>query len=227
MNCAIHPEVASAGYCRTCGKALCEECKRDVRGVIYCEECIAARMQAASAGAGPQAGFVFGVGKDQPPTVVPIASGTPNPVLAALLAFIPGVGAIYNGQFLKGVVHAALFAATVWASDHVNDAFGFFFPVLFFYMVFDAYRTAKARQLGRPLPPDPLGLSGESIGGKEMASDLSKIPMGAMILIGLGLLFLMQTLGLFHFAWVGKLWPLILIALGIRVYMRRHSGAGR
>lgn len=38
MNCAIHPEVAGTAFCRTCGKSLCEECKRDVRGVIYCED---------------------------------------------------------------------------------------------------------------------------------------------------------------------------------------------
>ncbi len=34
MNCAVHPDAPVAAYCRTCGKALCENCKRDVRGVI-------------------------------------------------------------------------------------------------------------------------------------------------------------------------------------------------
>ena len=45
MNCANHPEVASAAFCRTCGKPLCAACTRDVRGVIYCENCLAARME--------------------------------------------------------------------------------------------------------------------------------------------------------------------------------------
>jgi len=45
MNCAVHPEKEAAAYCRTCGKALCEDCKRDVMGAIYCEPCIAARLR--------------------------------------------------------------------------------------------------------------------------------------------------------------------------------------
>ena len=46
MNCAQHTEVAASAYCRNCGKALCEVCKRDVQGTIFCEHCLASRMQA-------------------------------------------------------------------------------------------------------------------------------------------------------------------------------------
>ena len=52
MNCANHPQASVVAYCRTCGKALCEECKRDVMGAIYCEPCIAARLQGGAAPAG-------------------------------------------------------------------------------------------------------------------------------------------------------------------------------
>ena len=52
MNCANHIEVPAAAYCRTCGKALCANCTRDVRGVIYCEECIAARLNDPAYGPG-------------------------------------------------------------------------------------------------------------------------------------------------------------------------------
>ena len=45
MNCAVHNQTQAVAYCRTCGKALCEECKRDVMGAVYCEPCIAARLQ--------------------------------------------------------------------------------------------------------------------------------------------------------------------------------------
>ncbi len=96
-----------------------------------------------------------------------------------------------------------------------------------FYQVFDAYRTAKARLLGQPLPEDPLGLSKGLWGQGEAAATFAHVPTGAMVLIGLGVLFLLGNAGLFHWHWIGKLWPLILIALGIRMYMRRHSGMGR
>ena len=41
MNCAIHNDTPATAYCRTCGKAMCAQCTREVKGVIYCEDCIA------------------------------------------------------------------------------------------------------------------------------------------------------------------------------------------
>ena len=54
MNCATHNDTAAVAFCRTCGKPLCGTCTRDVRGVIYCEPCLAARLE----GTAPAAGFV-------------------------------------------------------------------------------------------------------------------------------------------------------------------------
>jgi len=48
MNCTIHTDAPAVAYCRTCGTALCAACKRDVRGVIYCENCLAQRMAMCS-----------------------------------------------------------------------------------------------------------------------------------------------------------------------------------
>src|SRR5436305_14218634 len=55
MNCANHSDEAAVAFCRTCGKPLCQNCTRDVRGVIYCESCLAARFEGAGT---PAAGFV-------------------------------------------------------------------------------------------------------------------------------------------------------------------------
>lgn len=209
MNCAIHPEVAGAAYCRTCGKSLCEECKRDVRGVIYCEACIAARL----------AGTAPGVA----------APGAGNPVLAALLGFIPGVGAMYNGQFAKGLVHVIIFAVLIALTDsgQYEPLWGILIMFFFFYQVFDAHRTAKAKLLGQPVPEDPLGLSRGLWGPGDSAGSFAHVPTGAIVLIGLGVLFLLSNAGIFHWNWIGRLWPLILIALGIRMYMRRQDAVRR
>src|SRR5271163_498399 len=98
MNCATHGDTAAVAFCRTCGKPLCNNCTRDVRGVIYCEACLAARME----GAAPAAGFVP-VGQTTYPPLgsssagpqAPASSG-PNPTVAGILAgFFPiGVGAV-------------------------------------------------------------------------------------------------------------------------------------
>ena len=83
--------------------------------------------------------------------------GAPSPGLAAFLGLIPGVGAMYNGQFIKGLVHVVIFAVLVSAA-HVYGIFGLFIAGWIFYQVFEAYHTAKARRDGEPLP-DPLGLN--------------------------------------------------------------------
>ena len=91
--------------------------------------------------------------------------GAPNPGLAALLGFIPGVGAMYNGQFPKGIAHIAIFAVFSSLSKNANGIFGLFVAGWVFYMVFEAYQTARARRDGLPLP-DPFGLNniGERFG---------------------------------------------------------------
>ena len=56
-----------------------------------------------------------------PPPPMPNA---PNPQLAALLGAIPGVGAMYNGQFAKGIAHIAIFAVFQSLAHHGPDIFG-------------------------------------------------------------------------------------------------------
>jgi len=48
-------------------------------------------------------------------------------------------------------------------------------------------------------------------------------PTGAVILIGLGLLFLLDNLGIFRWSWTGRYWPIILIILGVYIAARRMA----
>ena len=41
------------------------------------------------------------------------AGNAPSPGVAMLLGFIPGVGAMYNGQFVKGFVHVIIFVMLI------------------------------------------------------------------------------------------------------------------
>ena len=88
----------------------------------------------------------------------PIGAGEPSPGLAALLGFIPGVGAMYNGQYAKGIVHLMVFAVLVSLADDVNGIFGLFIAGWICYMVIEAHHTACARRDGTPLP-NPIGLN--------------------------------------------------------------------
>ena len=159
MNCVNHPEALVSAFCQNCGKGLCAQCTREVQGSVYCEPCLAARMSGA---AGP--------GMPGAPGAYPSAPmGVPNPGTATILGFIPGVGAMYNGQYIKAIVHVLVFVVLISLSEHYG-LFGIFVGAWVLYQVFDAHQTAKARRDGLPLP-DPFGLNelGNAFGGHSPA----------------------------------------------------------
>lgn len=175
MNCANHPERERTAFCQNCGKPLCPECTRVVGTAVYCEPCLAAKL--AGTGAPPAGGPYTYPGSNTganytapaggpvpPPPLTPPIPGEPNPGLAALLGFIPGVGAMYNGQYAKGVVHLVVFAILVSLSNE-NGIFGLFVAGWVCYQVIEAHQTARARRDGTPLP-NPFGLNdlGERLG---------------------------------------------------------------
>jgi hypothetical protein len=228
-----------------------------------------------------------------------MASGVPNPSAAAVLGLIPGVGAMYNGQFFKGFIHVVIFAVLVSMASHYG-IFGLFIAAWVLYQSFEAYHTARARRDGQPLP-DPLGLNevgnwlnlgtrqqyppaggappvnptagapgtpggpgstyqapyGQTPYGQPPYSAPGQAgwqppytgpqapyepyaappippmppvpplhwrrrePIGAIVLIGLGLLFLLGQLDIFNGRLWEFTWPLMLIALGVWLVIRR------
>jgi TM2 domain-containing membrane protein YozV len=231
MNCARHPEMPAAAYCRTCGKALCESCKREIRGVIYCEDCLATRVQTAVS----------------PSVAVVTPSGGPHPAVAGVLAgFFPfGVGQAYNGQYARGFVYLVTFIGLIWAVSHSGSAapvFGISIAVYIIFQIVDAVRSAHYLQRGLPAP-DPFGLD-RMFGGSGVPAPQvpatpaagpladagsppavvvrqegcceprSHVPLGAVLLIGIGVLLLLGNIGWLRWHWAGDFWPLILIIIG-------------
>jgi len=186
MNCAVHTDVAATGYCRQCGKALCPECTRDVGGALYCANCLTGIVSSAPAA--------------QPET----SKGH------------PGLGAVYNGEYIKALVHVAIFGGIIaLLNANLPDAYDAFLGIalgcFYFYMPIEAYRTARARQLGEPQPADLVYGQGRK-------------PIGAIVLIVLGILFLLANFGLLRTEWLTKGWPIGLIAIGIWILADRMKG---
>lgn len=261
MDCVNHSGVTASAYCQNCGKALCSNCVRHgAGGQILCEPCWMAWQNVPNPFATPP--------------------GAPSPTAAAILGLIPGVGAMYNGQFFKGLIHVVIFAVLISITDHY-PIFGLFIAAWILYQSFEAFHTARARRDGLPLP-DPLGLNevgnwlnlgsrqypgvppanpgqGPANPGPSYAPPTQgayqapyqqpyqtpyapapgyqdpamppmppvppaywrrKEPIGAIVLIALGLLFLLGQLNgrFFEFSW-----PLILIGLGVWLMIRRVS----
>lgn len=171
MNDINRPENDRIAYCQNCGKPLSAEDARNVGSAIFCEPCLIAKVAAAEssgAAAGASSGGSYGFSGSfqgtSPPVPPPPIPGEPNLGLAVLLGFIPGVGAFYNGQYAKGVVHLVVFAILVTLAGQ-NGIFGLFIAGWVFYQVIEAHHTARARRDGTTLP-NPFGLNdiGERLG---------------------------------------------------------------
>ena len=217
MNCAVHADTEASGYCRNCGKAMCAACSHRVRDVLYCEDCLAQHVglppvPPPSAAPDPPAN----PGPYMPAATPPLRQGN-SPVLAFLLGFIPGLGAVYNGEYNKAIIHIVVFGAIILgiASDLGESLQGLLIFALVispFYMAIDAMRTAKAKSTGQPLA-DPF----ENWSGQR--------PLGPIILIGIGALFLLNNFGFFEFFRVRQIFvPLLLIGIGFFMLKNRVSG---
>lgn len=181
----------AAGYCRHCGKALTTDTLREVQGAFYCPECLASWVGAA-----------------QPRTET---RGGGRAAKAAVLGIIPGLGAVYNGDYVKALIHVLVFGTII---SLIERAPGIFVPALvawIFYMPFEAYQTAAANERA--------GSSG--IGKSEAQLRRRRESLGPILLIVIGSLWLADDLNLIDFDRVREFWPLGFIALGVWLLMRR------
>jgi hypothetical protein len=166
--------------------------------MVYCETCLASRLH-----------------NPLPPWG---GAGTgPSPGVALALGFIPGVGAIYNGQIAKAISQVLIFGCLIAMGDRVHGGldtlFGLGAAAFYFYMVIDSFQTAKAKSSGQPVP--------EWFGLNEMKLNA---PIGAALLIGLGILFLLDNLGVPVINQLSRFWPILMIVAGFLLLQRRFAG---
>jgi hypothetical protein len=246
MNCQNHPESPATAYCRACGKPVCDQCRRDAFGTVFCAEHAPAPPAPAppvQAEPAPAAGDSSFGAPAFPPPVPPgapyaAAPGAPpsdyvyraqvnladvSPGLALFLGLIPGVGAIYNGQYAKGLVHAIVFGllVSITSSGTAGDLeplFGILIGVWVMYMALEAYHTARKRRAGEPVDEfsSILDVHGQRGG----------FPVGAITLIGLGVLLLLSTTDVIQLRYLLRYWPVLLILMGAYMLYARIAGDG-
>jgi hypothetical protein len=195
MNCAVHKEIESTGYCSNCGKPVCAQCARQVRGALYCEPCLSSMLT-------------------QPATHQALAGR--HPWVAFGLGWVPGLGAVYNSDYMKALVHVAIFAALVTMNAHgANQPFwGLVLAAFICYMPIEAYVAARDR-FKTQRAADPAIQSTET--------PTTCLPVGPIVLIALGVLFLLDNFGVLQFDWVFERgWPVLLIGLGTWMLWKRR-----
>jgi hypothetical protein len=197
---------------------MCEVCQRPALGSVYCAEHLP--VTAAPPRTPPPPPSL------QSPYTAPgppVADPGVHPALALLLGFAPGVGALYNGQYAKGLIHALVFGLMVSVENNTSNAgvealVGIMIATWIIYQAFEAYHTARKRR---------YGIAVEEFSSLfDLRTNHSRFPAGALVLIALGFVLLLDTTGILSMEVLLKYCPALLIFAGIYLlYSRTHRPA--
>ena len=152
----------------------------------------------------------------------PLSYRNSSPFVATLLSFVPGLGAAYNGQTAKAIVHFAIFASFFQMAVITQGVHFFILGVLgtWLFAAVDACRTAQLMRAG--LSPD----TEEDVITRRLYGN----PFAwGITLIVIGTLFLLHTLLGVQLP-VRQLLPVALVALGAYMlfdYVRRRGSSSR
>src|SRR5687767_16002117 len=97
MYCGYHAKNPAVVQCNQCARWLCPASDHRVRGFPFCQDCIVAGVE-----------LLRHSSHTSPSNILRRKS---SPFVATLLSFVPGLGAAYNGQTSKAIVHFAIFAS--------------------------------------------------------------------------------------------------------------------
>jgi hypothetical protein len=139
-----------------------------------------------------------------------------------MLGFIPGVGAIYNGQYAKGLIHAVVFGLLVSLAANMHEGplqplIGILIAGWVFYMAFEAYHTARKHRYGVAVE--------EFSSLFDVRPTHGRFPGGALLLIALGFILLLDTTDIISMEQVERYWPVGLILFGLYMLYARLSPA--
>lgn len=141
-----------------------------------------------------------------------------NPSLAAFLAIFPGMGAIYNGNIIKGITYMLIFTILIVLTDKAQDpdtvVFGLMIAGFFIFQIIDSYNEATKINQNVLNEQNPA----------RYKEDLSLF--SAIIVLVIGIVFQLANFDLITFRQVTRLWPLVLIIFGIKIvynYFKREE----
>ncbi len=183
MKCSYHPSDEARELCTMCNKSLCAVCSHQIKGKVYCEECLVRGAEWAA-------------------SMRNLKIPADSPKRAALCSLIPGMGAVYNNEYMKALTYFAVFAALVIMGDRIDGVFGFGAFAFLVFTIFDSYRTAETNALARLEAKKPV---------EEPDRDRTVVAWGIFLIV-LGVVFLLQNIIPYYF--LNKLWPVVFIALG-------------
>jgi hypothetical protein len=205
MNCAYHTKNPAAVQCNQCARPLCPACDHRIRGFPFCQDCIVAGVELLRY-------------QQSRSTDSQVIRRKTSPFIATFLSFfVPGLGAAYNGQTSKAIVHFAIFASFFQMAVVTDGVTFFVLGVIgtWLFAAVDACRTAQLMRAG--LAPD----AEEDAITRQLYGN--PIAWG-VTLVALGSIFLAHTLLGVQFP-VRRTLPVALVILGAYMlfdYLKRR-----
>jgi hypothetical protein len=130
-----------------------------------------------------------------------------NPLGAAVLSTLfPGVGFFYIGNFVKGIAYILVFVSLIVlatkARGHEVPVFVLMSVGFYIFQIFDSFDEAK---------------KADYMTANKKKADEQKISLFiAVVMLVLGIIFQLANLDIIRFRDITRLWPIVLIALGIK-----------
>jgi Ca2+/Na+ antiporter len=189
MYCSYHSSTVARVQCASCSRSLCPACDHRIKGYAYCQDCIVRGVEGLSA-------YRYHGTRTRS-----------RALKAAILALVPGMGAAYNRQNVKAVVHfftiAGLFQLT--KVHLVPGLFALAGFVCYVYSIIDAHRTAQSIARGESPAEDEE---------RFKRALVRRAPALGVFLIVAGILFVVNILRPVALLALAKLFPVLLILLG-------------
>lgn len=140
------------------------------------------------------------------------------PFVAAILSFFPGLGQIYVGYYLRGIMHFAIFAslAGILSSNaEPKPVFGLSMAFLILYNIIDAARIAslynEALMGSDPMKLPEVKLPQQTAGGSAV--------LGVLLIVA-GVIAFSNTIFDFSLEWLEDWWPLLPLGLGVYLVLQ-------
>lgn len=142
-----------------------------------------------------------------------------SPALAAIIsAIFPGAGFFYIGNFLKGIAYITIFAMLIVLEVHSSEygsrvletvVFGLLIAGFYIFQIIDSYNDARIVRFKA---------------GRENGNDKEEMSLaGSVVVLILGIIFLLINFDVLSYGQVIRLWPLVLIGLGLKFILNYYE----
>ena len=147
----------------------------------------------------------------------PPKSGAAAGILSAIF---PGIGQIYNGQYVKGVLFLAIFTGLVTMQPHAGQPFqALMLAGFYIFQIIEAVQSSK--EINRLALGENGGSSGPGAAAPLPPTPAAQARSGSVfwgiVIMALGGIFLLGNFEIIDYDRIFDFWPVIVIVIGLKM----------